>query len=172
MKKKKIILLTILILLLSFFTIFAHKFILNIFSGRVHFAKEYVGSDLTMDDGKKFTVLRRLQVEERNGITDGYAVFIVRFKFKDLEFETNKKLSMIPTPFLINMEGFREKIWTFNTDTDFFQGIYQWSTKEYAETYPQSFIFKLMTKRSAEGTLSYEVIPDMLLSEYIKNLIK
>jgi len=32
---------------------------------------------------------------------------------------------MIPAPFLIGMEGFREKYWTFNKTNDYFQGIYQ-----------------------------------------------
>lgn len=84
--------------------------------------------------------------------------------------ETNKRLSMIPAPFLMGMKGFREKYWTFNEDTDYFQGIYQWESKEIAENYPGSFIFKLMTKRAASGTLSYEIIPDMVLSKYIREL--
>jgi hypothetical protein len=37
--------------------------------------------------------------------------------------------------------------------------------------YPQSFIFKLMTKRSAKGSLSYKVIPNSKLSHYVGKLI-
>jgi len=116
-------------------------------------------------------VFRRLQVEGRNNTAEGYAVFKVRFKFKNFRPQTNKRLSMIPAPFLVGMEGFREKYWTFNKDRDYFQGIYQWESKEIAEKYPDSFIFKLMTKRAAPGTVSYEIMPDTNISEYIKTRI-
>lgn len=169
-KKKVVILLSILIILIVSFTVFAHTFVFNVFSGRVHLPEEYVGAKLKLEDGKEFTVLRRLQVDGINNIVDGYAIFKVRFKFKSLKLETNKCLSMIPAPFLMGMKGFREKYWTFNEDTDYFQGIYQWESKEIAEKYPDSFIFKLMTKRSAPGTLSYEIIPNTDLSQYIKRL--
>ena len=170
-KKKKIILLSILIILLTFLSVFAHKLIFNIVSGRVHSPQKYVGSNLTMEDNTMFTVLRRIQVEGENTNSNEYAVFIVRFKFKNLKFETNKHLSNIPTPFLINMKGFREKIWTFNKDTDFFQGIYQWESKEIAEKYPESFVFNLMIKRAAPGTVSYKIIQNTDLAEYIKRLV-
>jgi len=171
MKSKKHIFLSILVLLLMIFIISAHKLIFNIFSGRVHCPEEYAGSTLIMEDSTKFTILRRVQVTGNNTDTNEYAVFIVRFKFKNLEFETNKRLSIIPAPFLINMKGFREKIWTFNEDTDFFQGIYQWESKELAETYPESFVFNLMTKRAAPGTVSYRIIENTELEKYIRELL-
>ena len=170
-KKKKLILLSILIILLAFFAFCTHTLIFNIISGRVHCPDEYIGSVFTMEDGQKFTALRRVQVEGENINSDACAVFIVRFKFENLEFETNKNLSIIPAPFLVNMEGFLEKIWTFNDDTGFFQGIYQWESKEIAENYPQSFVFNLMTKRAAAGTVSYKIIEDTDLSEYINQLL-
>ena len=162
--------LLILITLLIVFTIFGNTFASNLIHGLVHFPEEYVGKILTMEDGKKFTALRRLQVERENSATDGLAVFKVRFKFNSLSLGINKHLSMIPAPFLVGMEGFREKYWTFDNHTGYFQGIYQWESEEYAAKYPQSFIFKLMVKRSAEGTLAYEVIPNTILSDYIKKL--
>ena len=104
-KKTVVILLSILIILLVSFVVFARTFVFNVVCGRVHFPEEYMGLDLKMEDGKKFTVLRRLQVEGRNNSAEGYAVFKVRFKFKSLKFETNKRLSMIPAPFLMGMKG-------------------------------------------------------------------
>jgi hypothetical protein len=85
--------------------------------------------------------------------------------------KTNKRLSIIPAPFLINMKGFREKIWTFNEETGLFQGIYQWESKELAEKYPDSFVFNLMTKRAAPETVSYKIIENTLLADYIKSLM-
>ena len=169
-KKKGIIPLAIFVVVVIFVIGFAHRFVSNVFSGRVQFPEAHVGENLKMEDGKKFTVLRRLKVERENDSAKEYAVFKVRFKFKSLTLKTNKQLSMIPAPFLMGMEGFREKYWTFDEQADYFQGIYQWESKEIAEKYPDSFIFKLMTKRAAPGTLSYEIIPNTDLSNYIKEL--
>jgi len=173
MKKKKIfIVLFSLIVLLIVFSIFANTFVLNLISGKINFSDEYIGENLTMEDGQKYKVFRRLKVTAKNTGAGGLTVFKVRFKFKNLGSATNKRLSMIPAPFLAGMEGFREKIWTFNENTGYFQGIYQWESKVYAEKYPESFIFKLMTKRAAEGTVSYEIIPDTDLSKYIERLLE
>ena len=157
-------------ILFNFLTQFAYRFVFNLFGGRVHFPEDLLGANLTMEDGNQFVVFRRLQVEGNHHSTEGCAVFKVRFKFKNLKLAINKHLSKIPAPFLIGMEGFREKYWTFDDQTGYFQGIYQWESKEIAEKYPDSFIFKLMTKRSAPGTVSYEIIPNTGLSQYIKRL--
>ena len=84
--------------------------------------------------------------------------------------DNKNKFKKILKRFLIAKPGFRQKIWTV-TEDGYFQGIYQWATKECAETYPDSFIFKLMTKRSAKGTLSSEVIPNTLLSELVESFL-
>jgi hypothetical protein len=141
----------------------------RLFSRRIHFSKKFAGKILSMEDGKKFQVIRDLRVNPKQSPEKSVAVFKVRFKFSGLPLAVNKRLSMIPAPFLMAKSGFCQKIWTVSED-GYFQGIYQWATKEFAETYPDSFIFKLMTKRSAEGTLSYEVIPDTVLSHYLKKL--
>lgn len=77
---------------------------------------------------------------------------------------------MVPAPFLIARPGFLQKIWSVSED-GYFQGIYQWASEDFAEKYPQSFIFRMMTRRSAENTLSFEVIPHMILSEYVESLL-
>lgn len=123
-----------------------------------------------MEDGKSYIVFRRLQIGEETEADINYAVFKVRFQFKSFGPSLNKHLSMIPTPFLIGMRGFLQKYWTIDEKSGFFQGIYQFESKELAEKYPSSFIFRLMTNRSAEGTLSYEIIPNTDLQKYIKRL--
>ena len=142
----------------------------NLLTGRVHFPDEYVGEVLTMEDGQKFTVFRRLQVDGKDDGKGRPAIFVVRFKFRNLGIGTNKRLSIIPAPFLMGMEGFREKVWTVNEEAMTFQGIYQWSTKEIAERYPQSFVFGRMVKRAAPGSVSYEVISETEISGYIHSL--
>jgi hypothetical protein len=148
--------------------VFAKPLVLNLLGGHVHFPEKYVGQYLTMEDGKKFLVFRRLMIGHENHIDRSPAVFKVRFQFKNLKPSINKQLSMIPAPFLIGMKGFREKYWTFDEHSGFFQGIYQWESEEAAQNYTRSFIYKLMIKRSAKGTLSYEIIPDTDLSQYIE----
>jgi hypothetical protein len=169
MKKKRIVIplfsLAVLIVLL---TIFANRFVLNVLKGKIHFPEEYIGENLKMEDGQQFKVFRRLKVTTGKNNTGDSTVFKVRFKFKNLDIGINKSLSLIPAPFLMGMEGFQEKFWTCHAKTGYFQGIYQWKSKKFAEKYPESFIFKLMTKRAAEGTLSYEIIPHTDLSEYIE----
>lgn len=124
-----------------------------------------------MEDGQEFHVIRNLKVDPKEDPEKSVAVFKVRFKFSGLSLRINKRLSMIPAPFLIAKPGFRRKIWIV-TEDGHFQGLYQWASEEFAEKYPQSFIFKMVTKRSAKGTLMYEIIPDTLLSEYIENLVQ
>ena len=143
---------------------------MRLFRGRINFKKEYVGIILLMENGKKFQVIRDLKVYPGEIPEKSVAVFKVCFKFSGLPLSVNKRLSMFPALFLMAKPGFREKVWAVSED-GYFQGIYQWATKEFAESYPQSFIFKLMTKRSAEGTLSYEIIPDTALSHYVTKLI-
>jgi len=142
----------------------------NLTTGRVHFPKEYMGKIFTMEDGEEFTAFRHLLIDRKNISDSSPTVFKVRFKFAKLPLQINKRLSLFPTPFLIGQPGFRQKIWTIN-DKGFFQGIYQWESKEFAEKYPDSFIFKMMTKRSAVGTLSYEIIPNTILYEYVESLL-
>jgi hypothetical protein len=143
----------------------------RLLSGRVHLLNKYVGKILLMDDEKKYQVIRHLKVDPKQNKEESITVFKVRFKFSGLPLAVNRRLSMFPVPFLMANPGFREKMWTVSED-GYFQGIYQWASKECAEAYPQSFIFKMMTKRSAEGTLSYEVIPDTILLEYLENFVQ
>jgi hypothetical protein len=129
-----------------------------------------VGKILLMEDGKKFQIIRDLKVDFKRNREKSVAVFKVRFKFSGLSFRVNKCLSMIPAPFLMAKPGFLRKIWCVSED-GYFQGLYQWASDEFAEKYPHSFIFKLMTKRSAENTLSYEVIPNTLLCDYVESIL-
>ena len=144
-----------------------NRIISNLFAGRVSLPKQYVGKVLNIDN-QDYTIFRRLKVDLKKTETS-IAVFKVNFKFRNLPTRINKYLSMIPVPFLIGLPGFREKYWTISED-GYFQGIYQWASEALANDYPNTFIFKVMTKRAVPGTVSYEVIPDTRISDYIKVL--
>lgn len=169
--KIKTTLLSMVAVLGVFTIILGRNLIGNTLTGRVHFPREKVGITLNIGNKQKFVIFRRLTVDSKNAADDSPAVFRVTFKFNGLNPAINKRLSMIPTPFLIGMKGFREKCWTFNEETGYFQGIYQWESKEAAEKYPNSFILRLMVKRAVPGTVSYEILPDTDLSEYIQEQI-
>jgi len=85
------------------FTIFSFitTIISNLFRGRVHFPKEYMGKIFIMEDGQEFTAFRHLIVDPKKASNTSLAVFKVRFKFSSLPLRINKRLSMFPTPFLI-----------------------------------------------------------------------
>lgn len=140
--------------------------IYNLLTGKVHFPEDNIGRVLKMKDGQHFTIFRWLKVDGTPGNQDNFAVFRVKFKFRNLAPRANKRLSIIPAPFLMGMDGFSDKIWAINESTNEFQGIYQWTSKEAAFSYPDTFIFKLMTKRAAPGTVSYEVMPNTDLLKY------
>ena len=165
--KTRNIVFSIAIVLLITVLIIGRSTIGNVVRGNVHFPDEYVNDVLTMEDGQRFTVFRRLTVDGNEDGQASPAVFKVRFRFKNLSVNANKRLSIIPAPFLMGMDGFLEKDWTINEATNEFQGIYQWSSTEAGENYPDSFIFKLMTKRAAPGTVTYETMPDTDLSAYL-----
>jgi hypothetical protein len=166
MKTRHVMISIVSVLLISVL-IMGRSSLWNLLNGQVHLPDEYIGEALMMEDGQRFTVFRRLKVDGNDDGRGAPAVFKVRFKFKDLSTQANKRLSIIPTPFLAGMDGFQEKDWTINEATNDFQGIYQWSSHEAAVEYPDSFIFKLMTKRAAPGTVAYEILPDTDLSEYL-----
>lgn len=169
-RKTRNIILFVLVVFILLCIMVARTTITNLLKGNVHFPKELIGEVLTMEDGQKFTVFRRLIVANTGINSEHPAIFKVRFKFRNLSIDTNKRLSIIPAPFFMGMKGFMEKDWSVNEDTNDFQGIYQWSSKEIAERYPNTFIFKLMTMRAVPGTVSYEIIPDADLSDYLKGI--
>ncbi len=169
-KKTRNRVLSILVVIILLCILVARTTMTNLQKGNVHFPEEYVNDVLTMEDSQRFTVFRRLTVDGKGEGLDTPAIFKVRFRFKNLSIGVNKRLSIIPAPFLIGMEGFLEKDWTINEATNEFQGIYQWSSTEAAKNYPNSFIFKLMIKRAAPGTVTYEIMPDTDLSDYLSTI--
>lgn len=168
MKKRVIIFAAVCLFLLIPAAVFK-TFTINVLQGAVHFPKENVGDALVMEDGCRFTVFRRIKITKARETSSEGSVLKVRFKFKNLGLAFNKRLSMIPALFLAGMKDFQEKYWLVNERTLEFMGLYQWASTRAAEEYLNSFIFKTMCKRSAPGTLTYEVIPNISLFGYIQD---
>lgn len=124
-------------------------------TGRLHFPKDRIGEHITMDDGQTFSIFR-------HAVTDSRAPpgsrFIVRFKLAGMCPGMNKPFSLIPMPFCIGVPGFRSKLWTLNSETGYFQVIYEFRTARDAENYAGPSAMKFMKGRSVPGSVSYRII--------------
>jgi hypothetical protein len=140
----------------------------NVLRGRIHFSKEYRGKTLRMDDGQAFTIFRHVSLDEGTSNSAALAVFIVRFKFAKLSQKANRITSLIPIPLIVGFPGFRDKIWMVNEETGYWQGVYQWESEKTIEDYQQSFVLGIMNRRSIQESLSYTVLPNTRLSEYME----
>lgn len=137
--------------------------------GKMHFPRGRLGKTVTMEDGQEFTIFREVKIDD-NQSGDNSAVFRVRFLLSGMKPEDNIRFSWIPSPFIMGLPGFQAKLWTLNYENNYFQGIYQWENSEYADKYSKSFAYRFMAGRSVEGTVSYEIIPNMDLERYLKLL--
>jgi hypothetical protein len=127
--------------------------------GRVHFPKDSIG-DIRPGGDDEYVVFRELVLDptdmqpEKPG-----AVSSVRFRFAKFSVRANKRLSLIPAPFIAAQPGFRSKTWMFGRHTGSFQGGYEWDSVADAEAYWTSFPLSLMKRRAVPGSVSYEVVP-------------
>lgn len=138
---------------------------INLFlRGKIHFPKNKIGKVITMEDKQEFTIFREVFIDRK---TDAPSVFRVKFLLSGMEVESNIRFSWIPVPFFIGLPGFQAKVWTLNYENNYFQGIYQWENKEYAEKYSKSFAYRFMSRRSKPGTVSFEIIPNITLEDYL-----
>jgi hypothetical protein len=142
----------------------------GIATGKIRFKKERNGETVQMLNGHRFTVFRhavwRSKIEKGNEP----AVFCVRFHVLGMSPEMNMKFSLILMLFILGLPGFREKYWMINRRNGDFQGLYEWASEEDAKNYVDSFAMKFMTKRSVQGSLSYEIISGIGLEDHLRHL--
>ena len=123
-----------------------------------------------MDDGLEFKIFRHMRLESKDQSEIG-SIFIVRFKFKKFSHKTNVRMSRIPILLIAGFPGFRDKLWMIDWKTDYWQCIYQWKDVETIENYKKSFVLGIMNKRSINATISYRVINDKNIDDYIQSII-
>jgi hypothetical protein len=125
--------------------------------GRVHVDGSLKGVALE-DRGERFRAFRRvvLDAPER---PPPRATFRVRFAFRNLSPAANRRLSLIPIPFIVAQPGFRSKTWFLGEATGDFMGWYEFETVEAAEAYWRSLPLGMMRRRAAPGSLSHGVAP-------------
>lgn len=127
------------------------------FGRRVHFRRALSDCQL-VDGGEKFVAFRKVLVtpEDQRGSQRG-AIFRVRFRFKNLSSKANRRLSLIPIPFILAQPGFRSKTWLLGEQTGDFIGLYEFDSVADADAYWDSLPLRLMRRRAAPDSLSYEV---------------
>ena len=124
--------------------------------GRVHLLEDQVGS--VVRDGEDYLIFRQIVVDTIDAPgKKPEAILKIRFRFARGSARVNKKLSLIPIPFIIGVPGFRSKLWMLGQETGQFQGVYEWDTRVAAEAYMRSFAIRLMTRRAIPETLSHEI---------------
>jgi hypothetical protein len=74
-----------------------------------------------------------------------------------LSAKANRRLSLIPAPFIAAQPGFRSKTWMLGQQTGRFRGVYEWDTRADAEAYWTSFPMRMMKRRAEPGSIVYEV---------------
>lgn len=128
-------------------------------TGRVSFIKEDVGKKILMEDGKVYTVFRRVIIKRFiNKKRKPEGLFIIRFKPAFMTIGENIKYSRKPIIIFLGFKGFRTKYWTVDYKTGECQGIYEWDTYEDAVRYSKSIAVKVMTNRSEKGSVSYKAL--------------
>ena len=139
-----------------------------LFISKLHFPSNYNNQIVRMDEGKEFKIFRHMHLKSSSQLENA-SIFIVRFKFKKFSHNTNIILSRIPILLIAGFPGFRDKLWTIDWKTGYWQGIYQWENVEAIENYKKSFVLGMMNKRAIDHTISYEIIKEKNIDDYLQS---
>ncbi|MCW8824706.1 MAG: YdhR family protein [Ignavibacteriaceae bacterium] len=137
---------------------------------KLQFPSTYTNKIVRTDDGKEFKIFRHMHLKSSNRSENG-SIFIVRFKFKKFSHNSNIRLSRIPILLIAGFPGFRDKFWMIDWKTNYWQGIYQWENLETIDNYKKSFVLGVMNKRAIEHSISYVIIKNRNIDDYIQSRI-
>ena len=126
------------------------------FAKRVIFPRDVIGD--VLQEEEKYTIFRKVIVLDRkHQVKTPGALFKVIFRFKRFSFAANRRLSLLPLPFIISQPGFISKTWLIGRETGCFQGLYEWESLRAAEDYADSFPLGLMKKRARPDSLHIRI---------------
>lgn len=138
----------------------------KIITGNLKLSKEYLGAEVKNQDGYIFWVFRNIKTQNRPS-TNEACVFVVSFKFAHLSFSANKITSMIPMLLIAGFPGFIQKLYAYNPENGYWQGMYEWKSKQDLEAYKKSFVFRMMNKRAIKNSITTFVLADYNLSYFM-----
>jgi hypothetical protein len=110
-----------------------------------------------MEDGTRFRVFRHVKIRAQQ-LERPNAVFIVRFRPRNMTVRQNIRFSLLPMMIFMGFRGFREKYWCVNDETGLCQGIYAWQSMEDAENYSKSIAMRFMANRSDPNSVNFKII--------------
>jgi len=122
-----------------------------------------------MEDGLCFSIFRQMHLVIKHHSAIG-SVFVVRFQFKKFSHKINMRLSRIPILLIAGSPGFQNKIWMIDWKTGYWQGVYQFENATAIEKYKKSFVLGMMNKRAVSETITYQVLPDTEINEFIQGI--
>ena len=142
----------------------------RLLSGRIRFPKDRIGKLLVMENGEEYSIFSDVQVTSSNSLSaESRTVLKVRFKFDRYPDAVNRRIFLIFTPLITGMPGFQRKIWTFCEKSSNYLGIYQFESMELAEEYKASLVMWIIEKRCVPGSISYELLSDTSIEDYLDN---
>lgn len=137
---------------------------------KLQFPSQYINKIIRSDDRLEFKIFRHMRVNQGIKSETGY-IFIVRFKFKKFNHNTNIRLSAIPILLIAGFPGFRDKLWMIDWKSGYWQGMYQWENLESIEKYKKSFVLGLMNKRAVTQSITYKIIEGRDIEDYLSSSI-
>ena len=142
--------------------------IIRLIFRKLRYSKQYLGKIVKMGNEQEFHVFRYIAKyspsENKTATT-----FIVSFKFAHLSHRANKIASIIPMLLITGFPGFETKIYAVNHKNGYWQGMYQWKSKEALDEYKKSFVFKMMNKRAINESIHSISFENMQLIDYLRN---
>ena len=143
--------------------------ILRLMVGRLRLSKTYAGQTTKAEDGQEYTVFRHIRIHPDQEVASP-VTFLVRFKFSRLSHKANKIASVIPMLLITGYPGFHIKMYGVNSANGYWQGMYQWESKQALDKYKESFVFRMMNKRAIKSSISsFELYNQPLLSYFEKH---
>jgi hypothetical protein len=139
--------------------------------GKLQLPNRYIGQKVNMEEDLVYTIFRHI-TKKNSTINSQPVVFIVSFKFARLSHKANTYASIMPMLLITGFPGFITKIYAVNFDNGYWQGMYQWTSKEALEEYKKSFVFKMMNKRAIDETVhSMDLDKESLINFIEKNKV-
>ena len=144
------------------------KSIYFLLTAKLRFPSNYYNKIVRMDDGTEFKIFRHMRLKSNSQAETG-SIFIVRFQFKKFSHNTNIRLSRIPILLIAGFPGFMVKLWMIDWRSGYWQGVYQWKNAKAIEEYKKSFVLGIMNRRAKAQSISYDIINDSNIDDYLQS---
>ena len=135
---------------------------------KLTYSKEFITSIVKMKNSDEYKIFRHVEISDKKNI-DSSVVFIVRFKFANFSQKINVFISQFPMLLITGFPGFIAKVYAVNEKNGYWQGMYQWESKQAVAEYKKSFVLKMMNKRALQNTVQYFEIEKCSIDNFIKD---